>query len=79
MGYNSAIKLRVNRNSPWGRQVQKLALSLNKVIPSDLSLLDAAVAEITAAIARTACWEEAANIGLALREVLVNAIVHGPL
>jgi serine/threonine-protein kinase RsbW len=77
MGYNSAIKLGVNRNSPWGRQVQKLALSLNKVIPSDLSLLDGAVAEITAAIARTGCWEDAESIDLALREALVNAIVHG--
>jgi serine/threonine-protein kinase RsbW len=77
MGYNSAIKLGVNRNSPWRRQVQKLALSLNKVIPSDLSLLDGAVAEITAAIARTGCWEDAESIGRALREALVNAIVHG--
>ena len=77
MGYNSAIKLGVNRNSPWGRQVQKLALSLNKVIPSDLSLLDGAVAEITATIDRTACWEDVESIGLAVREAVANAIVHG--
>ena len=33
-----------------------LVLSLDREIPSDLSLLDGAVAEITAAIGRTSCW-----------------------
>jgi serine/threonine-protein kinase RsbW len=54
-----------------------MVLSLDKVIPSDLSLLDDAVAEITTAIDRTACCEDAESIGLAVREALVNAIVHG--
>jgi anti-sigma regulatory factor (Ser/Thr protein kinase) len=54
-----------------------MVLSLDKVIPSELSLLDDAVAEITAAIDRTAYWEDVESIGLALQEALVNAIVHG--
>ena len=77
MGYKSAIKPGVNPKASWRTQVRRLALSLDKVIPSDLSLLDGAVAEITAAIDRTGCWEDAWSIGLAVREALVNAIVHG--
>jgi len=52
-------------------------LSLDRVIPSDLSLLDGAVDEITAAIDRAACWEDTESIGLAVREALINAMVHG--
>ena len=77
MGYESAIKPRVNRKASWRRQVQKRALSLEEVIPSDPSLLDDAVAEITATIDRTACWEDVESIGLAVREAVANAIVHG--
>jgi serine/threonine-protein kinase RsbW len=58
-------------------QIGKRMLSVDKVIPSDLNLLDDAVAEITAAIDRTACWDDVESIGLAVREALVNAIVHG--
>jgi Histidine kinase-like ATPase domain len=58
-------------------QIPQLVLSLDRVIPSDLSLLDGAVAEITEAIDRTACWEDVEKIGLAVREALANAMVHG--
>jgi serine/threonine-protein kinase RsbW len=58
-------------------RVQQLVLSFDKVIPSDLSLLDDAVTEITAAIERTACWDDVETIGLAVREAIANAIVHG--
>jgi anti-sigma regulatory factor (Ser/Thr protein kinase) len=75
--YRSATKPGVNRKASWSGQVQELALSLDKEIPSDLSLLDGAVAEITAAIDRAACLEDPESIGLAVREVLINAIVHG--
>jgi anti-sigma regulatory factor (Ser/Thr protein kinase) len=54
-----------------------MVLSLDKVIPSELSLLDDAVAEITAAIDGTAYREDTERIGLAVREALVNAAVHG--
>jgi anti-sigma regulatory factor (Ser/Thr protein kinase) len=47
------------------------------VIPSDLRHLEGDVAQITAAIDRTACWAETETIGLAMREPLVNAMVHG--
>jgi serine/threonine-protein kinase RsbW len=77
MGYNAPMKDRVSRRTPWRTKVQKLVLSLKNVIPSDLSLVDGAVAEITAAIDRTACWEDSESIGLAVREALTNAIVHG--
>jgi serine/threonine-protein kinase RsbW len=65
------------RKAHSGTQVATTVLSLDKVIPSVLSLLDDAVAEITAAIDRTAHCEDAESIGLAVREALVNAIVHG--
>jgi len=58
-------------------QVPQLAASLDRVIPSDLSLLDGTVAEVTAAIERTTCWERTDCIALALREAIANAIVHG--
>src|SRR6516225_8046627 len=58
-------------------QVPQLALSFDWVIPSDLSLLDNAVAEITAAIDRARCWDDVETIGLALREALANAMIHG--
>jgi serine/threonine-protein kinase RsbW len=57
--------------------VPQIAPSFDKVFPSNLSLLDGAVAEITAAIDRTACCEDTDRIGLAVREALVNAIIHG--
>jgi serine/threonine-protein kinase RsbW len=62
-------------------QVQRLVLRLEKVIPSDPTLLDDAVREITAALDRTACWGDVGidveTIGLVVHEALANAIVHG--
>jgi serine/threonine-protein kinase RsbW len=58
-------------------QVRQPALRLDKVIPSDPTLLDDAVREITAGLDRIACWGDIEIIGLAVREALANAIVHG--
>jgi serine/threonine-protein kinase RsbW len=58
-------------------QAPQLVLSLDRVVPSDPSLLHDAVAEITEAIDGTACWDEVERIGLAVREALANAIIHG--
>jgi serine/threonine-protein kinase RsbW len=58
-------------------QVQHLVLNLDRVVPSDARFLDDAVAEITAAIDRTTCWEDVQGIGLAVREALTNAMIHG--
>jgi serine/threonine-protein kinase RsbW len=56
-------------------------LRVDKFVPSDTSLVDNAVDEITAALGSTAAWGAAEAdiemIGLVLREALINAIVHG--
>ena len=67
-----------NRSSHLGDfQVQQLVLTFHKIIPSDPSLLNDTVAATTAAIDRTACWDEVENVALAVREAVANAIVHG--
>src|SRR5260370_1627004 len=62
-------------------QIQRLVLRLEKVIPSDPTLLDDAVREITAALDCTACWGDVGidfeTIALVSHEALANAIVHG--
>jgi hypothetical protein len=58
-------------------QNRQFLLHLDKVIPSDPTLLDDAVKEITAALDCTACWDDADIIGLVVQEALANAIVHG--
>jgi serine/threonine-protein kinase RsbW len=58
-------------------QRQPVELILDKVVSSDPTLLDDAVSEIMAAIDRTACWDDVETIGLAAREALANAMIHG--
>jgi serine/threonine-protein kinase RsbW len=58
-------------------RVPQLALSFDRVVPSDPRVVDGVVAEITGALDRTVCWEDTESIGLAVREALNNAIVHG--
>ena len=58
-------------------QVPQVVLRLEKVIPSDPTLLNDAVAEITAELDCAACWDDVEIIGLVVREALANAIVHG--
>ena len=62
-------------------QFRELVLYLDKVISSDSRMVDDVVGEITAALDLTACWNDVEAdiqaIGLALREALANAIVHG--
>ena len=60
-----------------GVQLRRLLLRLDKVIPSDPTLLDELVGDITAELDTTACWADAETIGLAVREAIANAIVHG--
>jgi anti-sigma regulatory factor (Ser/Thr protein kinase) len=64
-----------------GCHVRQLVFRLDKVIPSDLTLLDEAVREITVALDRTACWgdleTDVETVGLVVGEALANAIVHG--
>ena len=62
-------------------RVRRLVFRLDRVIPSDVTLLDDAVREITAALIRTACWggveADVESIELVVAEALANAIVHG--
>jgi anti-sigma regulatory factor (Ser/Thr protein kinase) len=54
---------------------------LDKAISSDLTVLDSAISEITAALVQTEGWGGAESdvdiIDLVLREALANAVVHG--
>jgi anti-sigma regulatory factor (Ser/Thr protein kinase) len=56
---------------------RKLAFRLNKVIPSDPTLLVNTVGEITAGLRRTPHWRDVEDIELVIGEALANAIVHG--
>jgi serine/threonine-protein kinase RsbW len=62
-------------------RLRHLVLLLEKAIPSDPTLLDEAVADITAELDTTACWgagePDVETIGLAVREAIANAMVHG--
>jgi anti-sigma regulatory factor (Ser/Thr protein kinase) len=58
-------------------QVPQVVLRLEKVIPSDPTLLNDTVAEITAELDCAACWDDVEIIALVVREALANAIVHG--
>jgi serine/threonine-protein kinase RsbW len=62
-------------------QVRNIGFRFTKVIPSDPTLVDDAVREITAVLDGIACWGDFETdveiIGLVVREALANAIVHG--
>ena len=60
-----------------GPSQEKAMTTIDKVIPSDLRLLDDSVAEIVTLIKRVACWDDVENIDLALHEALANAMIHG--
>jgi|SRR5580693_61863 serine/threonine-protein kinase RsbW len=59
----------------------ELLLRLEKVIPPDPALLDRVVGDITAELDATACWgggePDTETIGLAVREAIANAMIHG--
>jgi anti-sigma regulatory factor (Ser/Thr protein kinase) len=58
-------------------QNRRLLLRLDKVIPSDPTLLDDAVGDITEELDATACFSDVETMGLAVREAIANAMVHG--
>lgn len=58
-------------------ELDKLVLKLDEVVSSDVSVIDSTVAKIMGLIERADCWDDLDNIDLALREALVNAIIHG--
>jgi serine/threonine-protein kinase RsbW len=76
---NTTIELVGSHQPPYvvNQRVQGPVLILHKVIPSDPRLLDRSVAEVTQVIKHTALADDVERIGLAVREALANAIVHG--
>jgi len=50
---------------------------LNRVITSDPKFLDDVVEEVTGAVGDITLWGDIEGIGLAVREALANAILHG--
>jgi anti-sigma regulatory factor (Ser/Thr protein kinase) len=58
-------------------QIRKLSVFLKRIIPSDPIFLDDAVEEITRTIDGTTLWGHVEGIGMAVREALANAIIHG--
>ena len=60
-----------------GYRTDRLSVFLNRVIPSDPNFLDDAVEEITWAIDGISFWGDIQGIGLAAREALANAMIHG--
>src|SRR3989442_5135156 len=63
--------------APGEPSQEKAMTIIDKVIPSDLRLLDDSVAEIVTLIKGAAGWDDIENIDLALHEALVNAMTHG--
>lgn len=56
---------------------KEFLLKLDEVLPSDVSVIERVVENITALIGQTGCPEDLDKIELALREALANAILHG--
>jgi serine/threonine-protein kinase RsbW len=58
-------------------ELEKLVIKLDEVVESDIRIIDEVVAKIVKLVEARHCWEDVENIDLALREALVNAIIHG--
>lgn len=63
----------------WGTRIRPdgAILKIERNLPSDLSLLDDAVAGIIAMIKCAGCRYDMEKVDLAVREALANAMVHG--
>jgi len=78
MTSNTIQRNELNRSPRIGDyRSQKVSVFLTRVIPSDPKFLDEAVEEVTRAIDDTTFWGDVEGIGLAVREALANAIIHG--
>jgi serine/threonine-protein kinase RsbW len=63
--------------APCEFDLDKLVIKLDEVVSSDLTAVDDAVAKIMSLIQGRWCRDSVENVDLALREALVNAIIHG--
>ena len=59
--------------------LDKIIIKLDEVFPSDVTIIEGAVAEIVGLIEQAGCAEGLDKIDLALHEALANAIIHGNL
>ncbi len=57
--------------------LDRLVLKIDKVLPSDVQVIEDVVDEIVGLVGQMGCAEGVADVGLALREALANAILHG--
>jgi len=62
---------------PCEFELDKLVIKLDEVVSSDVTIIDDVVAKIVSLFEGRHCWEDVENVDLALREALVNAIIHG--
>jgi serine/threonine-protein kinase RsbW len=58
-------------------ETDKLLIKLDEVVSSDVTIVDSVVARIVGLIEGRRSQEDIENVDLALREALVNAIIHG--
>jgi serine/threonine-protein kinase RsbW len=58
-------------------EANRLFIKLDEVLPSDEKIVDQVVAKIIGLIKGRRSQEDIENVDLALREALVNAIIHG--
>jgi anti-sigma regulatory factor (Ser/Thr protein kinase) len=58
-------------------ETDKLLIKLDEVLSSDVTIVDEVVAKIVRLTEGRQCREDIENVDLALREALVNAIIHG--
>ena len=58
-------------------RIEKLSVFFDRDIPSDPGFLDEAMEEVMRAIDGASFWGDVEGIGLAVREALANAIIHG--
>ncbi len=58
-------------------EMDKLVMKLDDVVRSDVGVIDGVIARIMRRVEEAQYWADTDSIDLALREALVNAIVHG--
>jgi serine/threonine-protein kinase RsbW len=62
---------------PCEFELDKLVVKLDEAVSSDITIIDGVVTKIVNLLEDRHCWEDLENVDLALREALVNAIIHG--
>jgi len=62
---------------PCEFDTDRLLIKLDAIVPSSIKVIDNTVTKIVSLIGNVYSADETSNIDLALREALVNAIVHG--